>query len=101
MDYEIKARLAQVPPTMAANVLHNLRLSRRGEAGRKEGKQGGIWEKKKETEQSIHQQTIATNPLFSFMILLPCRTFLTFALMFRATSKALSWVPRGLVCKNG
>lgn len=40
MDYEIKARLAQVSPTMAANVLRNLRRSRREEAGRKEA----MWE---------------------------------------------------------
>lgn len=84
MDYEIKARLAQVSPTMAANVLHNLCLSRRGKAGRIEV----YGRRKKKTDQSIHQQTIPTNPAFAFMIILPWRSFSTFLLMVGATSKA-------------
>lgn len=59
----------------------------------------GIWEQTKETDQSIHQQTIPTNPPFSIMILLPCPCSFTFTLMFRDTSKAnLSWVPEGVWC---
>lgn len=48
----------------------------------------------KEGNGPKYSSTIPTNPLFSFMILLPCRSFFTFVLIFRATSKAnLSWLP--------
>lgn len=58
MDYEIKARLAQVSPTMPASVQHNPCLNRQGEAERKKR-----YERQREKEregnkgQTTHQQT--------------------------------------------
>lgn len=58
MDYEIKARLAQVSPTMPASVQRNPCLNRQGEAERKKR-----YERQREKEregnkgQTTHQQT--------------------------------------------